>query len=60
MINKIVVSIILLVLLCVSLSAQDLSALKKRIAVVAFEDRAGYGHNIDGRVQAARQAHEAA
>jgi curli biogenesis system outer membrane secretion channel CsgG len=46
MINKIVVAIILLVLLCVSLSAQDLSALKKRIAVVAFEDRAGYGHNI--------------
>jgi curli biogenesis system outer membrane secretion channel CsgG len=26
--------------------AQDLSALKKRIAVINFEDRSGYGHNI--------------
>jgi curli biogenesis system outer membrane secretion channel CsgG len=27
-------------------TAQDLSALKKRIAVINFEDRSGYGHNI--------------
>jgi curli biogenesis system outer membrane secretion channel CsgG len=26
--------------------AQDLTALKKRIAVINFEDRSGYGHNI--------------
>jgi curli biogenesis system outer membrane secretion channel CsgG len=26
--------------------AQDLSALKKRVAVINFEDRSGYGHNI--------------
>ena len=28
------------------LFTQDLSALKKRVAVINFEDRAGYGHNI--------------
>ena len=26
--------------------AQDLTSLKKRIAVINFEDKAGYGHNV--------------
>ena len=38
--------VILTLLFIIQLFAQDLQGLKKRIAVVDFEDRAGYGHNI--------------
>ncbi len=41
-----VITIFLLAILCLQASAQGLSALKKRVAVVNFEDRSGYGHNI--------------
>jgi len=37
---------ILVLLLAFQLSADDLKGLKKRIAVVDFEDRSGWGHNI--------------
>ena len=40
------VSVMLLVALCLGVQAQDFKALKKRIAVINFEDRAGYGHDI--------------
>ncbi len=36
----------LFVVFCFQAMSQDLSALKKRIAVISFEDRSGYGHNI--------------
>lgn len=36
----------LLVVFCFQAMSQDLSALKKRIAIINFEDRSGYGHNI--------------
>lgn len=36
----------LLVIFCFQAMSQDLSALKKRIAIINFEDRSGYGHNI--------------
>jgi curli biogenesis system outer membrane secretion channel CsgG len=41
-------SVFILVLLFATMQifAQDLSALKKRIAVIEFEDKAGYGHNV--------------
>lgn len=35
-----------LVVFCFQAMSQDLSALKKRIAIINFEDRSGYGHNI--------------
>lgn len=39
--------IFIIILLCVTqIFAQDLSALKKRVAVIEFEDKAGYGHNV--------------
>lgn len=45
--NKNFVNIISAILLfSLSLYSQDLAGLKKRIAVVDFEDRAGYGHNV--------------
>jgi len=37
---------LLIIFLSISLFSQDLSGLKKRIAVVNFEDKARYGHNI--------------
>ena len=40
------VVLFLLVVFCFQTVAQDLTALKKRIAVINFEDRSGYGHNI--------------
>jgi curli biogenesis system outer membrane secretion channel CsgG len=43
---KVYLVIILSLLFVIQLFAQDLQGLKKRIAVVDFEDRAGYGHNI--------------
>jgi curli biogenesis system outer membrane secretion channel CsgG len=43
---KKIISIILITIVFGSVFAQDLTALKKRIAVVNFEDKAGYGHNI--------------
>jgi curli biogenesis system outer membrane secretion channel CsgG len=45
MFKKLFISSILLIAV-INLGAQDLSALKKRIAVMSFEDRVGYGHNI--------------
>ena len=36
----------LLIALCFQVMSQDLAALKKRVAVINFEDRSGYGHNI--------------
>jgi len=36
----------LLAIQFIDLQAQDFKSLKKRIAVINFEDRAGYGHNI--------------
>ena len=36
----------LLMAFCCQLISQDLAALKKRVAVINFEDRSGYGHNI--------------
>jgi curli biogenesis system outer membrane secretion channel CsgG len=44
--NKVFMLIFMIAFLSMSVFGQDLSALKKRVAVVAFEDRAGYGHNI--------------
>ncbi len=41
-----IVVFFLLVVFCFQAMSQDLSALKKRIAVISFEDRSGYGHNI--------------
>jgi len=39
--------IFIIILFCaVQIFAQDLSALKKRVAVIEFEDKAGYGHNV--------------
>jgi curli biogenesis system outer membrane secretion channel CsgG len=38
--------IFLAAIFCMHAAAQDLSGLKKRVAVVNFEDRSGYGHNI--------------
>ena len=39
--------IFFITLFCVAqIFAQDLSALKKRVAVIEFEDKAGYGHNV--------------
>ena len=43
---KKIISIMLIIIVCGSIFAQDLKGLKKRIAVVAFTDKAGYGHNI--------------
>jgi curli biogenesis system outer membrane secretion channel CsgG len=40
------VVLFLLVIFCVQAFSQDLAALKKRVAVINFEDRSGYGHNI--------------
>jgi curli biogenesis system outer membrane secretion channel CsgG len=45
MLKKMFISSILLIAV-INLGAQDLSALKKRVAVMSFEDRVGYGHNI--------------
>jgi curli biogenesis system outer membrane secretion channel CsgG len=42
----IIVTFFLLAVFCIQAIAQDLSGLKKRIAVINFEDRSGYGHNI--------------
>ncbi len=39
-------TLILLVAFALNLNAQDFKSLKKRIAVINFEDRAGYGHDI--------------
>jgi curli biogenesis system outer membrane secretion channel CsgG len=41
---------ILLVSLCMQVTAQDMTGLKKRIAVINFEDRSGYGYNIGNGV----------
>jgi len=41
-----VIVFFILMAFCCQVLAQDLSALKKRIAVINFEDRSGYGHNI--------------
>ena len=41
-----IVVFFLFVVFCFQAMSQDLSALKKRIAVISFEDRSGYGHNI--------------
>jgi len=38
--------LILLISFGYQLMAQDLTGLKKRIAVINFEDKAGYGHNV--------------
>lgn len=38
--------LVLIVTIAIQSNAQDLSSLKKRIAVVSFQDRSGYGHNI--------------
>lgn len=40
----------IIILFCGSLFAKDLRGLKKRIAVVNFEDRVRYGHNIGAGV----------
>jgi curli biogenesis system outer membrane secretion channel CsgG len=44
--NVSILCFVLLAFFVIQLSAQDLSGLKKRVAVVNFEDRSGYGHNI--------------
>ena len=45
--HKYIGSIAIILLFCTSLLiGQDLKNLKKRVAVVDFEDAAGYGHNI--------------
>jgi curli biogenesis system outer membrane secretion channel CsgG len=44
--NLAIVLSFLLVVFCTQIFSQDLTALKKRIAVINFEDRSGYGHNI--------------
>jgi hypothetical protein len=41
-----VIVFFILMAFCCQVLAQDLTALKKRIAVINFEDRSGYGHNI--------------
>ncbi len=40
------ITLAILAMLFINLQAQDFKSLKKRIAVINFEDRAGYGHNI--------------
>jgi curli biogenesis system outer membrane secretion channel CsgG len=40
------ISLVLTCLFVLQVVAQDMTGLKKRIAVVNFEDRSGYGHNI--------------
>ncbi len=42
----IIYSWILISFLCFQVMAQDLTSLKKRIAVINFEDKAGYGHHV--------------
>ncbi len=42
---SLIVVLLVVVFVCQGM-AQDLSALKKRVAVINFEDRSGYGHNI--------------
>lgn len=37
---------IILIVFSIQVYSQDLSGLKKRVAVINFEDRSGYGHNI--------------
>jgi hypothetical protein len=37
---------LLIIIFTIPLLAGDLQGLKKRIAVVDFEDRSGWGHNI--------------
>jgi len=46
--NKIFPGIVFFLLMTFNFQvmSQDLSALKKRVAVINFEDRSGYGHNI--------------
>jgi curli biogenesis system outer membrane secretion channel CsgG len=41
---------ILLVVLSIQATAQNMTGLKKRIAVINFEDRSGYGHQIGNGV----------
>lgn len=43
---KACVFVLVLLFASIQIFAQDLSALKKRIAVIEFEDKAGYGHNV--------------
>ena len=43
---KKIISLMLIIIVFGSVFAQDLTGLKKRIAVVNFKDKAGYGHNI--------------
>ena len=43
---KKIISLMLIIIVFGSVFAQDLIGLKKRIAVVNFKDKAGYGHNI--------------
>jgi curli biogenesis system outer membrane secretion channel CsgG len=43
---KILMTFFLIILFSLQLSADDLQGLKKRIAVVDFEDKSGWGHNI--------------
>jgi len=50
MIKKICIILFLVSFAGTQLFAQDFKALKKRIAVINFEDRAGYGHNIGAGV----------
>lgn len=44
--KNISILLILLIALSTHLFAQDLEGLKKRVAVVAFKDKARYGHNV--------------
>ncbi|TFH00740.1 MAG: hypothetical protein E4H13_06690 [Calditrichales bacterium] len=44
--NSVFIIFIILLIFVVHVTAQDMTGLKKRIAVVNFEDRAGYGNNV--------------
>ena len=40
------ITVILVLSVCVSSFSQEMTGLKKRVAIINFEDRSGYGHNI--------------
>jgi curli biogenesis system outer membrane secretion channel CsgG len=48
--NVVLIGLFLAVAFCLQAAAQDMTGLKKRVAVINFEDRSGYGHHIGNGV----------
>jgi len=48
--NVVLVGLLLTFALCLQAAAQEMTGLKKRVAVINFEDRSGYGHQIGNGV----------